>query len=96
MEQDCAALKKLCEWTIPFFWRDEIAVITASSLTIEDKKKLKESKGCGKGRKNKKQENKPLDKGKGKGSNIKQKLKNNDKTPTLLQNIKEVKEKEEK
>ena len=62
-------------------------------MTIEDKKKLKESKGSGKGRKNKKQDSKMQEKGKGKGNNIKQKLKNNDKAPKLLQNIKEEREK---
>ena len=36
-----------------FFWRDEIAIITASSLTVDDKSKLKKAKGSGKGRVNK-------------------------------------------
>ena len=40
-----------------FFWRDGIAIITASNLNIKDKGKLKEAKGTGKGRNNKGSEN---------------------------------------
>ena len=32
-----------------FFWRDEIAIITATSLTLDDKSKIRKAKGSGKG-----------------------------------------------
>ena len=34
-----------------FFWREDIAIITASSLTAEDKKTIKQGKGSGKDKK---------------------------------------------